>query len=161
MKETKTGHIERLKKNLCQHGLLPAEDKAIMDDMLPENLQWLCEDGEWNDTVVKIRNDTKRYRINNSYQPEPDKPVFPGYELYEVKPSKGGYLQFRKDHYSWGLSSAPNHGCCGYVFKERLGIICGSPIAWAHSGDLSNGRTKGDDGKPATLGWVCFKEDKK
>ena len=161
--------IRRLKKNLAQFGELRIEDRGFFVDAEDKDVLVLKPDGKWaadDDAQQDLADKSGKkviYRLVADYQPEPDKPVFPGYELCEVKDeSDSGIMErgyYGKDRVWKPLSQAVDSGfCCGYVFKEKPTVICESPCTWTQDDELYGGRTITDNRVPATLGWVAFPE---
>jgi len=159
--------IDRLKENDLGFYALSVEDQDFIRVIIKENpasiiyrmeTGWASKDNDalWLADV---------YRIHKDYQPEPNKPVFEGYELCEVKFDYFGnserHFRFQRDDNWYVLDFAPRYGCCGYVFKERLEEMRDSPMGWVseHGVFTAYHRNEGDF-KPATLGWVCFRSGK-
>ena len=160
--ETKAEQIKRLQGNEIPFYRLDYDDRKLILDFDEDGLRlqfklidsW--QDKQANDPILALGT----YRIHRDYKPEPETPVFPGYVLCEVKPNEGGFLQFRRKSYNWGLAFAPNHGCCGYVFKENTGEIWDTPVKFVRGKGSISSCSMDSHGvyKPATLGWVMFKE---
>ena len=158
--------IERLKKNRVPWRWLCADDQQFIAELLDAQIVVLDCDDVWIEKCQRFAG-RKIYRIHEDYNPEPDKPVFPGYVLCEVIPQmkhcvgQKGFI-FNGEY---PLNEAVNFGCGGYVFKERLDVLWDSPIAFIDKGGAmyAQGNVQSlrlDGVKPATLGWVVFKEEK-
>ena len=88
--------IERLKENDLGFYALPVEDQEFLTKIL-ERKQSDIVRRSGADWAVKCNYkllDQGIYRIHHDYNPEPDKPVFLGYELCEVKPEDCGRMRF-------------------------------------------------------------------
>jgi len=149
--ETKLQQIERLKDNRIPWKWLPIQDKEVFRSLVKkENTVYMsgrdswdkCNPHDWSFSVV--------YRIHRDYQP--DKPVFPGYELCEVKPDEdgNGHLRFWKDELWHVLDCAPRYGRAEYVFMEIPGERFKSPIMFIKL-------TNFDCYVPATLAYVALR----
>ena len=166
--ETKADQIKRLQGNDTCYYALSVSDKKVLASAFESAMLLYRHNGGWSLMVgAGFLSDSTTYRIHRSYKPEPDTPVFPGYELCKVEPDEDGLLSFnhgKGKEYEAFLSSAPNLGCCGYVFEEDLTTISTSPIKWKADNVVIGSTTAigiQNGNKPATLGWVCFKEEVK
>ena len=145
--------IEKLKKNLARYDCLGVESHECLEGVGKENTYTLYGNGEWlrmqsggpwhRETI---------YRIVEDYQPKPDTPVFPGYVVV-IAEWDSDTAQIIKNYQGNGQQFV------GYVFKEKPDVIVDTPIKWARDdGSLYSKRETSHDFKPATLGWVVFKE---
>ena len=157
--------IERLKENDLGFYALPVEDKAIMEVISTENhknIVYADAGAGWNMKGHKTLMPGGIYRIHRNYTPAPDKPVFEGYELCEVKPDDDGRLRFAYGSGTRPLSEAVDFGCCSFNYKEAPEILWHSPVAFTdghgHLGSYTN-KTLISNWVPATLGWIAFKEE--
>ena len=165
--ETKAEQIDRLKKHNTIFWRMPYDDRKLFVDMDEAGDHILVRRGE-SKLVPKPINESLMalsvYCIPEDYEPEPDTPVFPGYEVCEVRTSGDGQLWYTRLGKHSPIDHAPRYACCGYVCKERLDIMMDRPIAFltADGNFLDSLHAPAISGhlyKPATLGWVCFKEE--
>ncbi len=151
--------IERLKKNETVFGELDTEDKQCIRKAGITN----CEVRglhHWSKPLEAGLLNSQTYRICKDYQPEPDTPRFPGYVVV-IAGWDSDIEKIIKNYKGIGKQFA------GYVFKERIEGIYSYPVAWwkeHSSGNLIASQICQEDiedgFKPATLGWVVFKEVK-
>ena len=159
--------IEKLKKNLCVRCRLSKEEREVMDAVPDADMLMLDPDGEWVIPAHRTLN-YNRYRIAEDYSPEPETPHFPGYVLCKVEiKEETGLIRYHDPSVGWAcLSIATDYGCVGYVPIEKIGgmwrIFTYWPVWVNGKGDWINWVDEDyiEDGyKPATLGWVVFKEN--
>lgn len=149
--------IERLQNNWMGWGGMAQEDKDLMRAINKArygDILWR-KTGEVrpkNDNVFRI---SSIYCISKDYQPEPEPPEHPGYVLRKVL-SRNSFPP--NSTAARSLSEAVDYGCCGYVFKEASNVMWNAPIAFVDKFKRL-WRTGKEDREPATLGWVCFKEE--
>lgn len=163
-----TEQIERLQDNKATYRCLSGDDRAIFDGLNKKiDTVYLDDNGEWLISASDAYSLGDRYRIHRNYQPTPDKPVFPGMVLRELKPESDSKIKgwgYYDDNRTWQwLSRAVDFGCCGYNFAEAPDILWNSPIAFVtDSGGIGLHCTISDadvDGmKPATLKYCAFPE---
>jgi len=155
--------IKKLKKNLAVYHRLTQEEQAVYDAIPSEYKLYMDSFGAWV-MADSGQIPTNRYRIHEDYQPKPDTPVFPGYVLHEAFEATSGKWWFKKqDGRKEGIEYAIGYGCVGGVFKEKDGVIMNALLAfYSQKHDIllySVTITELQEGfKPATLGWVAFKE---
>lgn len=166
--ESKAEQIKRLQGNMLRTCRMSQSDKNFLATIPSDQLVYLgWSTGTW-DSGLSNTDFTPDgiYRIHRSYKLAPDTPEFPGYVLCEVKPDSRGWLKFYLPNGTehWTLDMAPRFGCCGYVPKEKIRneyIMLSSPICYIDSSLFTWSLVMDPDYKPATLGWVCFKEEVK
>ena len=158
--ETKQQQVERLQGNMLRWYRMSGSDRGFMDSIPTSKLVYLgFTSGEWDMRPSRPFVDNGIYRIHRDYKPEPDTPVFPGYVLCEVK-LHDGLLKYSDGLSLVYLGHAINRGCCGYVFKEAMDFIANAPCMWADGTELYPANFRGNC-KPATLAYVCFREETK
>ena len=155
--------IERLKENLMRISRMPQSDVLFLKSIPLDSLVFLgWSSGTWDGPSTSYDFVSSGiYRIHRNYTPAPEKPVFEGYELCEVFVDSMGMFKYYAangtEHY---IDCAPVYGCYGYVFKEDTSRRFNSPIMFVNERGHFN--TECLNGyKPATLGWVAFKEEQK
>ncbi len=167
MSETREQQIERLKGNDEGFYALPEEDKALLRKISVDMASHIVfrYSGRWDFRFSETFASDNIYRIHKDYQPEPDKPVFDGYELCEVYglTKKTTSLCFNYKGSCYSLSAAPDIGCCGYVFNENPNMMSHTPIVYMQRGGeglygFHSAREFKEGVFPATLGWVVFKK---
>ena len=154
--------IERLKKNRVLWKWMTEDERKFMRGLLDVEIMVFDCDDTW---VPKRQffSEGKVYRVHKDYQPETSTPAFPGYVLCKVDLDAGMYRQ--TNGCDQDLHKVVSYGCVGYVPKERVGgrwwLFSHWPLwvrnkedGWACSVDENDMK----DFKPATLGWVVFKE---
>jgi len=156
--------IEKLKENWMGWQGLDVESKDLLKAMNKihevvvaiQSVDTITWPGKSDD---KFR-DGSIYRIHKAYE-ESTTPVFPGYVLHEVLGESRHVMSALNCKVP--LSNVVDQPkFAGYVFKERLDVLHGSPVAFIDAdGELcvntSNGGLENNGTKPATLGWVVFK----
>jgi len=154
---------ENLKENIVVYGELSEGEQACFDKVGIKNCEYRDNAGWLPCSGIGSFLSGDTYRIHKDYQPAPDTPVFPGYVLRRVR--NGQYEEFPDGADSdWtNLSRAVNCGCVGGVFKEKGGVIMTSLCAfYSEKHDIllhsANDTQLREGFKPATLGWVVFKE---
>ena len=173
--ETKAEQIDRLKNHNTIFWRLDYDDRKLFVDMDEGGDHILVRRGDSNLAPKPINESLMAlsvYCIPEDYEPEPDTPIFPGYEVCEVKPDDDGLLCFnhgKGKEYEAFLSAAPNLGCCGYVPKEKIGgdfIRINNPLFYVDEdrtcwSDGLRGEMENNGWSVGELGWVCFKEEVK
>ena len=148
--------IERLKVNTVAWAFLSIEDRAFFESMGTEDVVWFNCDGGWTVRTCGSFGVHRVYRIHEDYNPE-YKPIFPGYVLCEFKDDR---FMRPGDGEPELLAYAVDLGCVGYVFKEWLNQRFTSPIMFIDLTGSPRTWAINENVKPATLGWVVFKEEK-